>query len=289
MMQSTTLANSEIDPPVRQRAASKPATAPVESALRRRMEGGRKNLVPFFTAGFPNREVFLDLLRGAENIGCDAIEVGIPFSDPIADGPSIQYSNQQVLREGMSVAKALALIADSRIETPILIMGYLNPILAYGFGRFVSDARSAAVSGLIIPDLPLDAWSRAQRGMDTGCLSDELEMVLLVAPTTTDKRMSAIGGATRGFLYAVTVTGTTGARASLGPGVDSFLRNARSATRHPVLAGFGISNPKNARAIARHCDGVIVGSALIERIRNGSGSGAVRRACVLLSELRKVL
>ena len=261
----------------------------VEFALRRRLERGQKNLVPFFTAGFPNSTMFLALLRAAQDMGCDAIEVGIPFSDPIADGPAIQFSNDRVLGQGMNVSAALKLVACAKLDIPVLLMGYLNPIRAYGIPAFVEDAGAVGIAGVIIPDLPLVSSRNPVLGMDFRMLQDSWETVYMAAPTTTPQRLAALGRATRGFLYAVTVTGITGARQGLPRGVEAFLRNVRKATVRPILAGFGISDPQQARAIARHCDGVIVGSALIDQIRSGPQRGAVKRASRLLRQLREVL
>jgi tryptophan synthase alpha chain len=261
----------------------------VEAALRRRLDRGSKNLVPFFTAGFPDSQTFLALVRDAEDIGCDALEVGLPFSDPIADGPAIQFSNHRVLSRGMNIPQALELVAQAQAKIPVLLMSYLNPILAYGFHRFVEDARAAGISGMIIPDIPLEVISEPNDQMNFAVLRKQLETVLMVAPTTTPRRMSAIGSQTRGFLYAVTVTGTTGARKTLPCDTDVFLRNVCGATTRPVLAGFGISDARNARAIARHCDGVIVGSALINQVRSGPKKSIVKRVRGLLQQLRRAL
>jgi len=274
---------------------------PIERAIRNRLEQDRKALVPFFTAGFPDLETFIALLREADEIGCDAIEVGIPFSDPIADGPAIQFASQCSLDHGMNIETALAAIEKACVNAPVIVMGYLNPILAHGVKRFVRDAQAAGVAGLIVPDAPLDE-SRAGRfkrnrssndgtngELDLSPLSMPWERILLAAPTTTRRRLKAIGAATKGFLYAVTVTGITGSRSTLPPTTIEFLTRAVSVTQKPILAGFGIGNSAIARKVAAHCDGVIVGSALIETMRNQSPRRALKGATGFLKDLRCVL
>jgi tryptophan synthase alpha chain len=254
----------------------------IEAAVGRRLAAGRKALVPFLTAGFPDRRTFVALLREVEQCGCDAVEVGLPFSDPIADGPAIQLVSEVSLRNGTTIANALDSVAAAGIATPVVLMGYLNPILAYGVSRFLRDARAVGAAGVIIPDLPaLEPVA--------GELSDGWERILLATPNTTPARLQAIGRATRGFLYAVTVTGVTGARRTLPPETLRFLKRARHATQRPVLAGFGIADAGSAARVAQACDGVIVGSALIDQVRHGRPAGAVQRARRFLKSLRRAL
>lgn len=265
-------------------------SVPIETTLRTRIDDGGKALVPFLTAGFPDTPTFVALLREAESAGCDVIEVGLPFSDPIADGPTIQYASQHSLDNGMTIPAALDAITDARLATPLVLMGYLNPILAYSPRRFVNDAQQAGVCGVIVPDLPLTTpATEASCDIDLTPLCTNWERILLAAPTTTDDRLAAIGRATRGFLYAVTVTGVTGARSALPAQTAEFLTRARAATSRPVLAGFGIGDAQTARKIARHCDGVIIGSALIDLIRNGPRNTAVKRFRRFLKGLRDAL
>jgi tryptophan synthase alpha chain len=254
----------------------------IEAGLGRRLAVGRKALVPFLTANFPDRRTFVALLRDVVQCGCDAVEVGLPFSDPIADGPTIQFASEASLRSGTTIANALDGVAAAGVATPVIFMGYLNPILAYGVSKFRRDARAVGAFGVIIPDLPSLEPVASE-------LSEGWERILLATPNTTPDRLKAIGRATRGFLYAVTVTGVTGARRTLPPETLRFLRRARQATERPVLAGFGIADAASAARVAQACDGVIVGSALIEQLRNGPASGAVRRARQFLKSLRKAL
>jgi tryptophan synthase alpha chain len=261
----------------------------IEAALGRRLAIGRKALVPFLTANFPDRRTFVALLRAFEQCECDAVEVGLPFSDPIADGPTIQFASEASLRRGTTIAMALQGIVSARIATPVILMGYLNPILAYGLLPFVRDARFVGVRGVIIPDLPSLEPAPGDDHLNLRPLTDGWERILLATPNTTPARLRAIGRATRGFLYAVTVTGVTGARLTLPPETLRFLRRARQATQRPVLAGFGIADAASATRVAQACDGVIVGSALIERLRSGPAARAVQRARSFLKSLRKAL
>lgn len=271
------------------------------------MDAGGKALVPFFSAGFPTVRTFIELLRAAQAVGCDAIEVGVPFSDPIADGPSIQFASGQALQRGVTLQRALDAISKAQLDTPVILMSYLNPLLAYGLERLAGDARAAGVGGLLVPDLPLvkDRPPRRRDG-DNGrptdasvsgdtlaaartLLARDLEVILLAAPTTRAPRLRLIGRATRGFLYAVTVTGVTGARDRLPPETSEFLERARKATPRPVLAGFGVANKETARSLAGHCDGVIVGSAIVELLRADGKRSGVRRVTRFLEQMRAAL
>ncbi len=259
----------------------------IESVIRARLESGGKAVAPFLTAGFPDRPTFVRLLGAMQEVGSDIIEVGLPFSDPLADGGSVQFASQQSLSNGGNVTRALEDIAAAAIAVPVVAMSYINPILAQGVSWFAREARAAGVCGVIVPDAPLDRMNRA--AVDLEPLSTHMERVLLAAPTSSDFRLRAIGKATRGFLYAVTVTGVTGVREGIPAAALEFLRCARSATRRPVLAGFGIGDAGTARRVAEHCDGVIIGSAIIEAIRDGNRKGAIRRAVRLVKSIRNAL
>lgn len=283
-------------------ANSAPRTSsPIESAIRARLKSGRKALAPFLTAGFPDRSTFVALLQAVEATGADCVEIGLPFSDPIADGPTIQRSSHESLMAGITVAAALADVAAANVKLPLIAMSYLNPLLAYGAQRFVSDASAAGIRGLIVPDLPFGEPPLSKEPDSNGSSASEnlapsvaafssgWERVLLAAPTTPAARLKRITSATRGFLYAVTVAGVTGARRELPAETLAFLAAAKAACRRPVLAGFGISDPESARRVAEHCDGVIVGSALVECIRAGSPADAPKRAGEFVAALRAAL
>jgi len=259
----------------------------IESAIRARLDSGGKAVAPFLTAGFPDRPTFVRLLKAMQDVGADIIEVGLPFSDPLADGGSVQFASQQALSGGGDVRRALEDIAKAELAVPVVAMSYINPILAHGVPRFAREARAVGVRGVIVPDAPFERMNRA--AIDLEPLSTHMERVLLAAPTSSDDRLRAIGTATRGFLYAVTVTGVTGVREGIPASAMEFLGRARDATRRPVLAGFGIGSASTARKIAEHCDGVIIGSAIIEAIRGGSKRDAIRRAARLVKSIRTAL
>jgi len=223
-------------------------------------------LVAYLTAGWPRREDFIQNLMRVSQVA-DAVEIGVPFSDPMADGPTIQKTSQEALANGVTLTWILETLAglESRPEAPLLLMGYLNPFLSYGLERLAVDARRAGVSGFIVPDLPLDEAGAFRALM----LEQGLGWVQLVTPVTPPDRRRRLLAASRGFVYAVTVTGITGG--DLGPqaGLSRSLAALREEADIPVMAGFGIRSRDQVAALAPHVDGVIVGSALLECIRAG--------------------
>lgn len=269
----------------------------IEAAIRGRLEKGGKAFVPFLTAGFPNEKSFIDALRVAAGSGSDVIEVGIPFSDPIADGPTIQWASQHCLERGMTMRRALESIHQAAVSVPVVLMSYANPLLSFGCDRLVRDGRAVGVRGIVVPDLPLSHCPKsgsALKGNGPTLIASHinaggLDLVLLSAPTTDRQRLSCIGHQTQGFLYAVTLTGVTGMRTGLQKGAVAFLRRTKSVTPRPVLAGFGIANSEQASRVAAHCDGVIVGSALIELLRQQPKRTAVRRLERFIMRMRKAL
>lgn len=259
----------------------------VGKCLADRTSSGGKLLIPFFTAGYPSLAATRRLLLCADQAGADLIEIGMPFSDPLADGPTIQFSSQAALESGMTLKKTLSLVAEmaSKISVPILLMGYYNPLLAFGLKRFCGAARIAGVGGLIIPDLPPD---EAQE-LSAACRDNGVSLTFLVAPTSTDRRIELVGKMSTDFVYAVTVTGVTGARRSYAADTEAYLRKVRRLAKKPVVAGFGVSSPESAGRLARAADGVVIGSALIDLIRKSgprSADGAVGR---LLKSIRREL
>jgi tryptophan synthase alpha chain len=194
------------------------------------------------------------------------VEIGVPFSDPIADGPTIQFSSQKALEKGITLEAILRWVARVRktSETPIVLMSYLNPIHHQGYAKFAKAASTAGVDGLIVPDLIPEESVELRKILR----SQGIDLIHLVAPTTPPARQKWIAGKTRGFLYAVSVTGVTGARKSLPSDTIAFLKGLRRAAKVPVALGFGISGPEQAREYGRHADGVIFGSALIQRLRD---------------------
>lgn len=222
----------------------------------------RAALMPYFTLGFPNLEVSLAIIAELASCGADLIELGVPFSDPLADGPTIQHSTQVALEQGMTVSRCLDAVTQLRqrgVIQPLLLMGYINPILAYGIERYVSAAAAAGADGLIVPDLPLEEAD----ALDTACRAHGLALIYLVSPASTPERIAALAQRTTGFLYLVSLTGVTGARSQLTTGLAGFVERVRRVARTPLAVGFGISSPEQARAVAELADGVIIGSALI--------------------------
>jgi tryptophan synthase alpha chain len=226
---------------------------------------GRKALIAYMTAGFPDAAKADAAFRDLEKGGADVIEIGVPFSDPIADGPTIQYSSQKALEKGVSLKGVLAWVAKLRktSSTPIVLMGYLNPILRMGLAAFARAAAQAGVDGLIVPDtIPEETTALraalAQKGID---------LIHLVAPTTPPARLKKVAGLSKGFLYAVSLTGVTGARKDVPAGALAFVKAARRVSPVPVAVGFGISGPAQVKALKRHADGVIVGSAIINHLK----------------------
>jgi tryptophan synthase alpha chain len=242
--------------------------------LRWRALGKSRALIPYLTAGFPTPPVSLDALRRVADAGADFVEVGVPFSDPLADGPTIQRTTQTALEQGMTMSRVLDLISKAALTVPVIIMTYLNPVLAYGVQRFAKDAHAVGAAGVLLTDLP----AGADPAVEQTVTSSSLALIRLVAPTTDDARLAtALQGAT-GFVYLISRLGVTGARADVPPDLDAQVRRVRAASpaRLPVAVGFGIGTPPQAAAAARSADGVVVGSALMDALSNG-GVAAMER------------
>jgi tryptophan synthase alpha chain len=233
---------------------------------------GRKSLVPFFTAGYPDEETTLSLIAAACEAGSRIVELGIPFSDPIADGPAIQESSQQALASGMTLDKTLKLAAQAarEIDVAIVLMGYYNPILRMGPDRFARRAGEAGVAGLILPDVPLEESFEIR-----STLADEgLTLVDFVARTSPPDRVRRIAEQASGFLYLVSVTGVTGAASARATDLDAFVREVRRHTGLPLYIGFGVSSCRLAREATHRADGVIIGSALVRIIQESRVGGS---------------
>lgn len=253
-------------------ANTKPRTqtggrARIAAAFEAALGEGRAALMPYFTLGYPDPQTSLEIVTAVSQAGADLIELGLPFSDPLADGPTIQHSTQVALEAGTNLAKCLDLVADLRargVRQPLILMGYFNPILAYGLERFVEQAARAGADGFIIPDLPPEEAGE----LEAVCRAHDLALVYLVAPTSTPERLALAAQRTSGFLYLVSLTGVTGARASLSPDLQAFVERVRAQAQPdlPLAVGFGISTPEQAAAVAGLVEGVIVGSALIEAV-----------------------
>jgi tryptophan synthase alpha chain len=226
-----------------------------------------KKLIPFLTAGYPTRKGCGDYIRACVAGGADGIEIGIPFSDPLADGPVIQASSQAALENGTTPADAFALAGKVK-SVPVYFMTYLNPVHRYGVGRFLSRAKKAGVSGLIVPDLPPE---------EAGTLFPKAPLIFLCSPTCTEVRIRKVDRASRGWIYLVALRGVTGARKGLASDLSSFVRRVQQVSRKPLYIGFGISTPKDAAKAAALADGIVVGSAILRRIASGEKPAAVEK------------
>ena len=234
-------------------------------------DGRRAALMPYMMAGYPDLETSIEIARAYVEGGADLIELGIPFSDPLADGPVIHAAAVQALNAGVKVAEALEVARTVSRDVPVIVMCYANIVLARGLERFVDMLADVGASGLIVPDLPLEEAPAAL----AACDARGLALVPLVAPTTPDARLSAIGERARGFLYTVSVTGTTGERATLDGGLSSVLARAGASTQVPVALGFGIGTPEQAAGAAQAgADGVIVGTRLVRAAGEAGGEAA---------------
>jgi tryptophan synthase alpha chain len=251
--------------------------APAWAALAAR---DRTALIPYLTAGYPSPDASLAALHAAEQVS-DILEIGVPFSDPLADGPTIQRSTFEALRQGMTLAGTLALIERARLSKPVVVFSYLNPILHYGVDRFLGEAAALGVAGLLLTDLP----AGGDPAVESLVRASPLDLIRLVAPTTRPERLAEALDGAEGFVYLIARLGVTGASAALAEGLGESIARVRRATTLPVAVGFGISTPAQARAVAGQADGVVVGSALVDVL----GTGGVDAAHAFLASLREAL
>lgn len=244
---------------------------------------GRAAFLPYYPIGYPTYEASLDAITAMAEVGVDGFEIGIPFSDPLADGPTIQAATQVALGNGITVRRCLGAVMELRgrgVDQPMLLMGYLNPLLAYGLEEFVKDARAAGADGLIVPDLPPEEGDLLARY----CKRAGMALVYFLAPTSSADRIALVAEKARGFIYMVSVTGVTGARAELPPELSDFIGRVRAQTTRPLVLGFGIGTPEQARAVGKIVDGFIVGSALVK-----AGAEGVDTVRELAAGMRKAL
>jgi len=231
-----------------------------------RIENAFKNkpiFMPYFPLGYPDLETSIDVIEALAKNGADLIEVGLSFSDPLADGPVIQKATQVALENGITVKKSLAAVAELRtrgVDIPLVLMGYYNPMLAYGLEKFVKDAGDAGADGFIIPDLPMEESDEFEN------VAGDLPLIRMLAPTSSSERMEMIARNARGFIYLVSVTGITGERKSLAEGLGDLIALVREHTAAPVCVGFGIGTPEQAKQVGALADGVIVGTACVKTI-----------------------
>jgi tryptophan synthase alpha chain len=257
-----------------------------------RIENAFKNkpiFMPYFPLGYPDLPTSIDVIEALAKNGADLIEVGLSFSDPLADGPVIQQATQVALEKGITVKKSLAAVAELRkrgVTIPLILMGYFNPMLAYGLKKFIHDAREAGADGFIIPDLPLEEAEEFTSvvGADG---RPPLPLIQMLAPTSPDERMESIGRNAKGFIYLVSVTGVTGERREISNDLGALISRVRAHTSAPVCVGFGIGTPEQAKQVGQLADGVIVGSACVKTI--GGSSKPVETAKQFAAEFRKAL
>jgi tryptophan synthase alpha chain len=242
-------------------------------------------LMPYFTLGYPDFETSLACIQAAVDAGADLIELGMPFSDPLADGPVIQRSTQIALENGMTTAKCLEAVRrlrESGVKTPLVLMGYFNPILSYRVKRFVSDAAEAGADGFIIPDLPLEESAE----MASECAARDLAYIFMLAPTSTDERVKKVAQHANGFVYLVSVAGVTGERANVASDLENFVSRVKAAVGVPVAVGFGISTAAHARQVGSIAEGVIIGSAVIKAASESNPVEGVRR---FIGEMKRAI
>jgi tryptophan synthase alpha chain len=223
---------------------------------------GRKALIPYLTVGHPGLALTPALVQAVADAGADLVELGIPFSDPIADGPIIQRAAYEALRQGVNLQQCLAVAGKLRgdgLRIPLLFMGYYNPIFHYGQERFCQECQQVGVDGLIVPDLPPEEAGSLRRA----CLENGLDLIFLLAPTSTSERVELVASLASGFIYLVSLTGVTGPRDSLPAELEEFVARVRAQTSQPLCVGFGVSGPQQARRIGEVADGVVVGSAIV--------------------------
>jgi tryptophan synthase alpha chain len=244
----------------------------LEAALRARREAGGRAFVPYVTGGYPG--VDAGLLRRLEAAGADAIEVGIPFSDPVMDGGVIQEASAEALRRGTRLTDVLATVREAATDVPIAVMTYVNPVYRHGIGPFLDDAAAAGVAGVIVPDLPVDESAE----LEELATAHGVDAVLLAAPGTTSERLAEIGRRSRGFVYCVATYGVTGARERVDETAKSVVEALRARTDLPLLVGVGIGTPSQAAEVCAFADGVVVGSALMAHVVAGELDATVTLA-----------
>jgi len=234
-------------------------------------EKGEKAFIPFLTAGYPNLEVSLQLIKELARQGADVIELGIPYGDSLADGPVLQRVSELALKQGTKVKDVFNLVAKAKVEVqvPIVLLVYYNNIFCYGLAKFAQEAKLAGVSGLVIPDLPLEESGPLRQETEKA----DIDIISLMAVTSTPERIEKIAAKAQGFIYGVSLTGVTGTRKHLAAGLDEWIKKLHGYTEKPIAIGFGISTPEQARQVAGIAEGVIIGSAIMEVIEQNKDKG----------------
>jgi len=243
---------------------------------------GYKALIAYLTVGYPTLATTYEVASVLANNGCDIIELGIPFSDPLADGATIQKASYQALQQGITpqVCLEAAYQLHQRITTPLVFMSYYNPILSFGLEAFCRASVKAGIDGIIIPDLPPEEGAE----LEASTKKLNLDLIYLLAPTSTEERISLVAEKSQGFIYLVSLTGVTGARQTLPPELEEFVRRVRQRAHQPLCVGFGVANPEQARRAARIADGVIVGSRLIQLIEQDATFSSLKSFALSLRQ-----
>lgn len=242
-------------------------------------------VMPYFTLGYPDTDTSVDAIE-AIAAQSDLLELGVPFSDPIADGPTVQRTTQLSLEAGTTVKKCLQMVRDLRdrgMQTPVMLMGYMNPIMAYGLENYVADAKAAGADGFIVPDLPPEEADEIEQAAN----HHGLAYIHFLAPTSSERRIQGVAKRAKGFIYMVSLTGVTGARSTVSEGLETLVASVREQAEVPVAVGFGISNSEQAGQVGTFADGVIVGSAVLNSFDNGGISGLVDFVTSLKEGVRK--
>lgn len=258
----------------------------ISEYIEAKRKNGEKILNIFLTSGFPNKNKFPDLALDILDAGADMLEIGFPFSDPLADGPVIQYSSQIALENGINLKATFSYVKKIRENTdkPLILMGYANPVLSYGIKKFVDDAKESGTNGVIVPDIPIEEYDNFFNDSFDG-----LDTILLVTPTTTNERLKAIDEKSNGFVYCVSISGTTGSNLDhKQQSIDFIKRTSSIVKKNKTLVGFGISNEGDAKSFSQNSDGVIVGSAIIKSLMNDDGNftETLRKVKALKNALR---
>ena len=255
----------------------------ISQVFERTKRAGRIALMPYLAVGYPTVEMTVRLAPALERAGADIFELGVPYSDPLADGATIQRATQVALKNGVTPTICLEVAAEigRAVEAPLLLMSYYNPISRYGADKFCRAAEQARVAGLIVPDLPPEEAEELQDAADKSGLA----LIYLVAPTSTDERLAIVAKVARGFLYCVALSGVTGARSQVSADLPAYLSRVRRATDLPLAVGFGISRPEHVHSVAQHADGAIIGAALVDRLAAFSPGDCVEGAAAYIREL----
>ena len=259
-------------------------TKRLDDALKRMRESGKTGVIPYVTVGFPTPEDTLSIVPALEKAGATVIELGVPYSDPLAEGPTIQAASYRALQAGMNMHRCVETaktLRDNGVTVPLIFMGYYNPVLNYGLEKYAKDCAAAGVDGFIIVDLPAEESAPFHEA----CRAVDLALIPLLAPTSTDERIAHGCESAEGFIYCVSVAGVTGARSELPPSLPAFVARVRSHTALPVAVGFGVSERAHVEAIGKVADAAAVGSALINVIDSAPAGERAQRAGAFISSL----